>query len=99
MPTVASETVLHYKMSLHLGFINRSTRDITPILRILGAGYDTIQITDKVFIEKILAGIKPCRFITVGGLRVFTYSVPEEWEPPTRVDAKVIARIMQGGGI
>ena len=86
-------------MSLHLGFINRSTRDITPILRILGAGYDTIQITDKVFIEKILAGIKPCRFITVGGLRVFTYSVPEEWEPPTRVDAKVIARIMQGGGI
>lgn len=96
-PTVFSETILYYKMSLHLGFINRADRDITPILRILGAGYDTIQITSRNFIDKILAGIKPCRFVTIGGLRVFTYSVPESWEKPTRVDKATIERLMGGG--
>lgn len=96
-PTVFTETILHYRMSLHLGFNNRSDRTIRPSLRILGAGYDVIQLTAKAFIDKIIAGIKPCRFITVGGLRVFTASIPEKWSNPTRIDKVEIERLMGGG--
>lgn len=93
-PSVAMETILHYKLSCHLGLKNDADRTIRPSLRMLGAGYDTMQITSSVFIDKILAGVKPCRFITVGGLRMFTYTPPDEWATATRADASLIARLM-----
>ena len=95
-PSVAMETILHYKLSLHLGLKNDADRTIRPSIRMLGAGYDTMQITSSTFIDKILAGIKPCRFMTVGGLRMFTYTVPGDWDDPTRANADLIAKIMGG---
>jgi hypothetical protein len=96
VPTIATETILYYKLTCHIGMHNDADRALRPSLRMLGSGYDTIQITDKTFIDRMLAGVKPCRYVTVGGLAMFTYSVPEEWSPPTRVSASVIAGIMGG---
>jgi len=93
-PSVAMETILHYKLTCYLGLKNDADRAIRPSIRMLGAGYDTMQITSSTFIDKILAGVKPCRFMTVGGLRMFTFTVPGEWESPVRADAALIARLM-----
>jgi len=95
-PSAAMETLLHYKLSCHLGLKNDADRAIRPSIRMLGAGYDTMQITSSAFIDKILAGVKPCRFITIGGLRMFTYTTPGEWDAPTRADAALIAKLMGG---
>ena len=94
-PSVAMETVLHYKLSCHLGMKNDADRAIRPSINMVGCGYDTMQITSKAFIDKILAGIKPCRLMTVGGLRMFTYSSPDTWEDPTRVNSDLIAGLMR----
>jgi len=93
-PSIAMETILHYNLSCHLGLKNDADRAIRPSIRMLGAGYDTMQITSETFINKILSGVKPCRFMTVGGLRMFTYTVPAEWKEPTRADAPLIAKLM-----
>ena len=93
-PSVAMETILHHNISCYLGLKNDGDRTIRPSIRMLGAGYDTMQITSSTFIDKILAGVKPCRFMTVGGLQMFTASIPDEWEEPTRADAALIARLM-----
>jgi len=93
-PTVATETVVYYKMSVHVGFYNPTDKTATLAVRILGAGYDVVQITDENFIKKMIAGIKPVRYITVGGLRYFEYQIPEDWRPPTIVDSDTIAKIM-----
>jgi len=94
-PTVATETVLYYKASVQFGFKNNSAFTVKPVLRILGAGYDCIPITDREFINKMLAGIKPVRYLTVGGLRYFDYTVPEKWKGnAVIVDAETIAEIM-----
>lgn len=99
LPTVASETVTFYKMSVHIGMRNHADRAVRPSLRILGKGYDVLPLTSGPFIDKMLAGIKPCRYVTVGGLRVFTYSVPDEWKgKAVRVNAEKIERIMVMGG-
>jgi len=95
-PSVAMETLLYYKLSCHLGLKNDADRAIRPSIRMLGAGYDTAQITSSAFIDKILAGVKPCRFMTIGGLRMFTASIPGEWDAPTRADADLIAKLMGG---
>jgi hypothetical protein len=97
-PTVATETVLYRKLSVHIGLKNDSGRPIRPSIRILGAGYDTIQITDKKAIEGMLRQKPPCRFFTVGSLRHFTWTVPEEWGPPYIVDKATLERILAGGG-
>jgi len=94
-PTVATETVLYYKASIQLGFKNNAAFTVKPIIRLFGAGYDCIPITDDDFINKMLAGIKPVRYITVGGLRYFEYTVPEEWKGNARiVDEDTIAEVM-----
>lgn len=78
-PTVATETYLYHKLSFTLGLWNATERVVRPRIRFFGAGYDVIPIVDPTFINKILAGIKPCRFGTIGGLSMFTYVVPTEW--------------------
>jgi len=95
-PTVATEMVTYYKSSIYPGLRNDADRSIRPSIRLLGAGYDCLQITNGSVIDKMLAGVKPCRFLTVGGLRYFTYTVPEEWNPPTAVDKDTIEKVMQG---
>ena len=99
LPTVATETVTYYKNSVHVGMKNDADRAVRPSLRILGKGYDVLPITAGEFVGKILAGIKPCRFVTVGGLVTFDYSKPDEWKgQETRVDKMLIERLMSGGG-
>lgn len=93
-PSVAMETVLHYKLTCHLGLKNDADRAIRPSIRMVGAGYDVMQTTSGTFIDKILAGVKPCRFITVGGLQMFTAAIPDAWKEPTRADAALIAKLM-----
>jgi len=94
-PTVATETILYYKASVQFGFKNNAAFTVKPILRFLGAGYDCIPIVDDDFINKMLAGIKPVRYVTVGGLRFFDYTVPEEWKDNARiVDKMTIAEVM-----
>jgi len=94
-PTVATETILYYKASVQLGFKNNAAFTVKPVLRFLGAGYDCIPIVDDDFINKMLAGIKPVRYVTVGGLRYFDYTVPEEWKDNARiVDEMTIAEVM-----
>jgi len=95
-PTVATESIIYHKLSFHIGLKNDSSRMITPSLGIFGAGYDTCPITDREFINKMLAGIKPVRYVTIGGLRMFTYAVPDEWEGnEVPVDKETIERIMR----
>jgi len=96
-PTIATEVVLFHKLSVHIGLRNSAGRDIRPSLRLLGAGYDTIQITDEDVIAGMLRQKPPCRFLTVGGLRMFTYTVPDEWAPPTMVDRATIEKVLAGG--
>jgi len=95
MPTVATETIVYYNLSCHYGFKNWAGRAIRPSLRIFGAGYDALQITDDNFINGMISGRIPCRYLTVGGLRVFTWVVPDAWAPPRRVSANVIAEVMR----
>jgi hypothetical protein len=97
-PTVATETYLYHKLSFTLGLWNKTNRVVKPKMRFLGAGYDCIPITDKAFIEKILAGVKPCRFGTIGGLAIFTYVVPREWEGMGIVITKEEVERIAGGG-
>lgn len=96
-PTTATETLLYHKLSLQIGLKNDSGRDIRPSLRLFGAGYDVIPITDRTFIDKMIAGVKPARYITVGGLSMFTYVVPDEWEGKgVEIDQATIERVMRG---
>lgn len=94
-PTVATETIVYHKLSVQIALKNNHSFTVKPSLRLLGAGYDVIPITDRDFINKMLAGIKPVRYVTVGGLRYFTYVVPKEWEGNrVIVNKKVIEEIM-----
>jgi len=94
-PTVAAETVIYHKLSATIGLKNNYSFPIKPKLKILGAGYDVLPITDREFINKMLAGVKPVRYITVGGLRQFTYTVPEEWKAnKVIVDKETVEKVM-----
>jgi len=79
-PTRVSETVMWLKGSVYFAFRNDEPITVTPKLHILGAGYDTWLLTDKGIVDKMVKGVIPCRFISVGGLAEIQYSVPEEWE-------------------
>jgi len=98
-PTTATETVMHYKSSVRFGLYNSSARPIRPSLRIFGAGYNVVPIVDRVIIDKMLAGVKPVRFITIGTVkRTFTYMIPPEWKPNVVVvDRAVIEAALRGG--
>jgi len=84
-PTVATETIVYKDLSVYIGLKNDASRPIRPSLRLLGAGYDVMPITNKEFIEKMLSGRVPCRFVTVGGLSFFEYKDKETIE-------KILAR-------
>jgi len=94
-PTVASETVVYHKLSVHFGFLNTTTASQTPLLRIFGAGYDCVQITSMDIINRILAGNIPCRFLTIGGLALFTYVVPPDWKKGVILSEKELEKIMK----
>ncbi|MEM2351297.1 MAG: hypothetical protein QXT26_02705 [Thermoproteota archaeon] len=102
-PTVASETYLYYKMSLDLGFANVSPiMPKKPRLKLVGASYDVVPIVDPAFIDKIMAGIKPARFATVGGLQMFTYAVPDDWKLLAKTYSRAeiaatIGKMIKGG--
>ena len=95
-PTRLTESIVFHKFTAHYGLYNSSARTIRPNLRILGAGYDCVQITSRRFIDAMLNGRKPCRILTAGSLRTFTYDVPDTWKPPVRVDRELIERLMEG---
>jgi len=78
-PTRISETVMWLKGSLYFAFRNDEPVAVTPKLRILGAGYDAWPIIDKAIADKMVKGVIPCRFISVGGLYEGMYTVPDEW--------------------
>ena len=80
-PTRVSETVMWLKGSVYFAFRNDEPIAVTPKLHILGAGYDTWLITDKAIADKMVRGVIPCRFISVGGLAEVKFTVPEEWKP------------------
>ncbi len=80
-PTVMTETIVYHKLSFHVGLRNDSGRVIRPSLRFLGAGYELIPIAAREIIDKMIRGQIPCRFLTIGGLRFFTYNLPDEWKP------------------
>jgi hypothetical protein len=79
-PTRISETVMWLKGSVYFAFRNDEPVTVTPKLHILGAGYDTWLLADKAIADKMVKGIIPCRFISVGGLAEIQYTVPKEWE-------------------
>jgi len=79
-PTRASETVMWYKGSVHFAFRNDEPISVVPKLHILGAGYDVWVIVDKTIVDKMIKGVIPCRFLSVGGLYEGQYSVPDEWK-------------------
>jgi len=79
-PTRASETVMWLKGSLYLAFRNDEPISVIPKLHILGGGYDCWLITDKTIADKMVKGIIPCRFISVGGLYEGQYTIPDEWK-------------------
>jgi hypothetical protein len=98
-PTIATEMIIYHKTSFQLGLKNDSARSIRPSLRFFGASYDLIPITEKSFVEKMIAGIKPVRLVTIGGLAAFTYTVPEEWKGnEVIVDKEAVERIMTAYG-
>lgn len=98
-PTVASETILYYKLTVYLGLVNSSGRKVRPSLKFFGAGYDCIPITSREIINRMIVGAIPCRFITVGGLTEFPYAIPGEWKNNSvEVDKKLVESLMLGGG-
>lgn len=94
LPTVATENVIYYGLSCHYGFKNWAGRAIRPSLRLLGCGYDGIQIVDVEVINGMISGRIPCRYFSIG-LRMFTYVIPDLWQPATRVSAEKLAEVMR----
>ena len=81
-PTVVSETVLFRKLSYEIALYNDGPIPVRPALKILGKNYEVVPITEKSLIDKMIAGIIPCRFITLNGtgINVASISYPDEWE-------------------
>ncbi|MEO0260698.1 MAG: hypothetical protein ABIM77_08175 [candidate division WOR-3 bacterium] len=80
-PTRISETVMWYKGSVNFAVVNMAPVSVVPKLNIVGAGYDVVPITDRAVADKMVKGVLPCRFISVGGLAEVKYTVPDEWKP------------------
>ena len=97
-PTKASESVMWLKGSLYLAFRNDEPISVTPRLRFLGAGYDCWLITDKAIADKMVKGVVPCRFISVGGLYEGQFTVPDEWKGKGFVyDLSTVQNLVRGG--
>jgi len=78
-PTSISETVVFYKMSFTIALANFGAQAVKPTLKFLGAAYDVAMYRSKADLETLLS--RNVRVITVGGLREFPWSIPEEWKP------------------
>jgi len=97
-PTKASESVMWLKGSLYLALRNDEPVSVTPKLHILGAGYDTWLITDKAIADKMVRGVIPCRFISVGGLYEGPYTIPDEWKGKGfTYDLTIVQNLIRGG--
>ena len=97
-PTRVSETVMWLRGSVYFAFRNDEPVSVTPKLRILGAGYDLWLITDKAVADKIVRGVIPCRFISVGGLAEIQYTVPDEWRGKGfRYSLSEVLALVRGG--
>jgi hypothetical protein len=79
-PTRISESIMWLQGSVTFAFKNDEPISVTPKLHILGAGYDSWLLTDKSLADKMVKGVIPCRFISVGGLAEYQYTIPEEWK-------------------
>jgi hypothetical protein len=80
-PTVFSETLIFRKLSFNIALFNDGSISTRPSLKFLGKNYEVIPITERTLIEKMIAGIIPCRFITITGtgISVTPISTPDEW--------------------
>jgi hypothetical protein len=97
-PTRISETVMWYKGSVYFAFRNDEPISVTPKLHILGAGYDVWAITDKAVADKMVRGIIPCRFLSVGGLYEGQFTVPDEWSGKAfQYDLSTVINLIRGG--
>jgi len=98
-PTRASETVMWLKGSVYFAVRNDEPVAVTPKLHILGAGYDAWLIADKSLADKMVKGVIPCRFISVGGLYEGQYTVPEEWVGKGfKYSLSDVQNLIRGGG-
>lgn len=97
-PTKISETVMWFKGSITFGVRNDESVKVKPKIRFIGSGYDTWLVTDKTLVEKIIKGIIPCRFISVGGLTEIQYTVPDEWKGKSFVIGQQDLIRLIGGG-
>lgn len=79
-PTRAAEFVMWMKGSINFGLVNAGPVSAYPRFNIVGAGYDAWLLTDRMLADKMVKGVVPCRFISVGGLAEAKYTVPEEWK-------------------
>jgi len=77
-PTTVSESVVFYKLSFTIALSNFSAQSVKPVLKFLGAAYDVAMYRSKADLETLLS--RNVRVITVGGLREFPWSIPEEWK-------------------
>jgi len=94
-PTVASETVIHRRLSFTMAVKNDSAIAVRPSIKLLGKAYEVMPINNKNIIELMIAGKIPCRYVTIGGLGTFPYSVPDEWSGyGVRLDATTFQDIM-----
>jgi hypothetical protein len=98
-PTKASESVMWLKGSIYFALRNDEPVSVTPKLHILGAGYDVWLINDKSLADKMVKGVIPCRFISVGGLYEGQYTVPDEWSGKGfRYSLSEVQALLRGGG-
>jgi len=99
-PTLYGEMVIFYKLKAQVGIYNNGPMEMRPSLNMLGAGYDTLPITNDSLINRMIKGDIPCRPLTLGGLQSFTTSVPNEWgENKKVVDAETLNRLLRGGRV
>lgn len=79
-PTVAGETIIYHKLSFNISLINLGSISVKPFLKVLGAGYDVAPIRDRGLIEDMIKRKVKAKFLTVGGLAEFPFSIPDEWK-------------------
>jgi len=97
-PTRVSETIMWYKGSVYFAFRNDEPIAVTPKLHILGAGYDTWLIADRIIADKMVKGVIPCRFISIGGLSEIQYTIPDEWKGKGfRYSLSEVMNLIRGG--
>lgn len=94
-PTVIAKDIVVEGVRVRYGFNNDSAIAVRPSIKVLGAGYDVLPITDPTFINRIIAGIIPCAFEPLGGFRTFTFTKPKEWQDETVITQQKLLEAMK----